>query len=128
LQLNTQTNSYDEVSPIDWSLVTIVTTFLHPCLLCHFPLSTVFGVFWTAFGFGLLDWTLVIPNGMGAILGIIQLFICLVIPSRVNESSSEIKCQVGQPVEVVTDVDVETSIPSIEEITNVVDTFAAFEK
>ncbi len=65
---------------------------------------------------------------MGAILGIIQLFICLVIPSRVNESSSEIKCQVGQPVEVVTDVDVETSIPSIEEITNVVDTFAAFEK
>ena len=62
---------------------------------------------------------------MGAILGIIPLFICLVIPSRVNESSSEIKCQVGQPVEVVTDVDIETSIPSMEEITHVVDTFAA---
>lgn len=44
--------------------------------------NTANAVFWTAFGFGIMDWIIVIPNGLGAILGFIQVFLCFVIPRR----------------------------------------------
>jgi len=45
-------------------------------------LNTFNAVFWTAFGFGVMDWFIFIPNGIGAIMGFIQAFLRLVIPSR----------------------------------------------
>ena len=53
-----------------------------------------------------MDWIMIIPNGTGAILGFIQMFICLVIPSRGEVSSAEIEIQ---PVEEETEVDVEAT-------------------
>ena len=59
-----------------------------------------------------MDWLLIIPNGVGAILGFIQIFICLVIPSREKVPHSEIESGGIQPAEKVTDEDVETTIAS----------------
>ena len=53
-----------------------------------------------------MDWIMIIPNGTGAILGFIQMFICLVIPSRGEVSSAEIEIQ---PMEEETEVDVEAT-------------------
>ena len=54
-----------------------------------------------------MDWIIMIPQGSGAIIGFVQMFICLVIPSRDKVFSVEI--QAVQPVEEVTDVDVEAT-------------------
>ncbi len=59
-----------------------------------------------------MDWIMIIPNGVGAILGFIQIFICLVIPSREKVPSSDIETGGIHPEEKVTDVDVETIIAS----------------
>ncbi len=57
-----------------------------------------------------MDWIMIIPNGVGAILGFVQIFICLVIPSREKASPGEIEIQGVH--EEGTDEDVETSITS----------------
>ena len=44
--------------------------------------NTANAVFWSAFGIGIMDWIIVIPNGLGSVLGFIQVFLCLVIPNR----------------------------------------------
>ncbi|KAL7541174.1 hypothetical protein ACHAXR_010685, partial [Thalassiosira sp. AJA248-18] len=57
-------------------------------------MNTANGCFWTAFGFGILDWLIIVPNGLGALLGFTQMFIRLIIPSReVFPSSREIERQ-----------------------------------
>jgi hypothetical protein len=73
----------------------------------HFPPSTANGFFWTAFGFGVMDWIMIISNGTGAILGFIQMLIWLVIPSRGEVSSAEIEIQ---PMEEETEVDIEATV------------------
>ena len=45
-------------------------------------LNTICAVFWTAFGFGVMDWFIIVPNGLGAILGFVQMMLRLVVPSR----------------------------------------------
>ena len=45
-------------------------------------MNTANACFWTAFGFGILDWFIIVPNGLGAILGFIQMFLRLVVPSK----------------------------------------------
>jgi Sugar efflux transporter for intercellular exchange len=40
--------------------------------------NTANGVFWTAYGFAVLDPYLIVPNGLGAVLGFIQMFLCVV--------------------------------------------------
>ena len=47
-------------------------------------LNTICAVFWTAFGFGVMDWFIIVPNGLGAILGFVQMMLRLVVPSRGN--------------------------------------------
>ncbi len=59
-----------------------------------------------------MDWIMIIPNGVGAILGFIQIFICLVIPRQEKVPPSEIETGGVQPAENVTDVDVETTSDS----------------
>ena len=44
--------------------------------------STANACFWTAFGFGTMDYFIVVPNGLGAILGFIQMILCLIVPRQ----------------------------------------------
>ena len=53
-----------------------------------------------------MDWIIMIPQGLGAIIGFVQMFICLVVPSRGEGSSAEIEIQ---PLEEETEVDVEAT-------------------
>ncbi|KAL9182092.1 hypothetical protein ACHAXT_012435 [Thalassiosira profunda] len=44
-------------------------------------MNTANAIFWTAFGFGVMDWYILVPNGIGAILGFAQMFLRLVMPA-----------------------------------------------
>lgn len=45
-------------------------------------MNTVNACFWTAFGIGIMDLVVLIPNALGAILGFIQMFLCLIAPRK----------------------------------------------
>ena len=70
--------------------------------------STANACFWTAFGFGVMDYIIMVPNGLGAILGFIQMFLRLVVPSG-DTSPSEIDTQVDDKSEGFADVDIEAT-------------------
>eukprot|EP00579_Thalassiosira_antarctica_P032040 CAMPEP_0201992858 /NCGR_PEP_ID=MMETSP0905-20130828/1274_1 /ASSEMBLY_ACC=CAM_ASM_000554 /TAXON_ID=420261 /ORGANISM="Thalassiosira antarctica, Strain CCMP982" /LENGTH=269 /DNA_ID=CAMNT_0048547595 /DNA_START=329 /DNA_END=1138 /DNA_ORIENTATION=- len=73
-------------------------------------MNTANACFWTAFGFGIMDWIIIVPNGLGAILGFIQMFLRLVVPSRETfPSSGEIERQDELSVGG-TDVDIEATV------------------
>jgi solute carrier family 50 protein (sugar transporter) len=40
-------------------------------------------VFWCAYGIAVFDMFIAVPNGLGALLGVIQMFLCLVFPRRI---------------------------------------------
>ncbi len=48
-------------------------------------MNTANSVFWAAFGFGVMDWWIIVPNGLGVILGGVQMVLRLIIPSRSGE-------------------------------------------
>ncbi len=85
-QLNTQADNDNEVS-LDRCCVNCCTisqirhtdTTLTYSILAE---STVNACFWTAFGIGIMDLVILIPNGLGAILGFIQVFLCLIAPRK----------------------------------------------
>jgi len=57
----------------------------------HIPLmvaATANGAFWAAFGFAVMDYFIFIPNGVGAILGVVQMLLCFVFPRSKQESSA----------------------------------------
>ena len=58
-------------------------------------LNTANAVFWTAFGFGTRDWFIVVPNGLGALLGFVQMMLRLAVPSRDTASASSLAPSVG---------------------------------
>lgn len=49
---------------------------------------TLCGSFWAAYGVTVLDAFLAVPNALGALLGFIQIFLCLVFPRNTKNSSS----------------------------------------
>ena len=87
-----------------WKYVIGIITNINTCMFYGAPLSTIYTVikerdsssihrptmimntctaaFLTAFGFGVKDLIIIIPNGIGAILGFIQIFLRLVVPAR----------------------------------------------
>ena len=89
-----------------WKYVVGIITNINTCLFYGAPLSTIYtvikqrdsssihrptmilntsnAVFWVAFGIGVMDWIILIPNGLGAILGFIQMFLRLVVPARTS--------------------------------------------
>lgn len=93
-----------------WKMVIGIVVNINLCFFYGAPLSTIItvlrtrdsssihrwtmltnttnAVFWTAFGFGIMDWFIVVPNGIGAILCFIQIFLRLVVPNRETSSSS----------------------------------------
>lgn len=48
-------------------------------------MNTANAVFWTAFGFGTWDWFIIVPNGLGAVLGGVQMVLRLIVPSKSGE-------------------------------------------
>lgn len=71
-------------------------------------MNTANACFWTAFGFGIMDWFIIVPNGLGAILGFIQMFLRLVVPNREMFPSSGEVDRVEMPGGVP-DADVEAA-------------------
>jgi solute carrier family 50 protein (sugar transporter) len=45
-------------------------------------MNTANATFWTAFGFGTSDYFIMVPNGIGAILGVMQMILRVVVPSN----------------------------------------------
>lgn len=43
---------------------------------------TANGVFWFAFGLAVIDLYIIVPNGLGAILGVIQMILCVIFPRK----------------------------------------------
>jgi solute carrier family 50 protein (sugar transporter) len=78
-------------------------------------LNTANAVFWTAFGFGVLDWFIIVPNGLGAILGFVQMVLRMVVPSRdlFASSSSLNAATAAATVAVVTKTDLELGVDSL---------------
>mmetsp|Transcript_6779 Transcript_6779/g.8451 ORF Transcript_6779/g.8451 Transcript_6779/m.8451 type:complete len:336 (+) Transcript_6779:587-1594(+) len=48
--------------------------------------NTVNASFWTAYGFAINDFSIIFPNGLGALFGVIQIVLCACIPRRNNTS------------------------------------------
>jgi len=83
-------------------------------------MNTSNAVFWTAFGFGTWDWFILIPNGLGCILGAIQIFLQIVLPNK-SKTSEEL---VNDDIEVVAASDVK---PVDEEATATMHTSSSVE-
>jgi len=110
-----------------WKNVVGIITNINTCMFYGAPLSTIYSVlkkrdsssihrptmimntsnavFWTAFGFGTWDWFILIPNGLGCILGAIQIFLQFVLPN--NSKTSTIQTDIN--IEAVADVKVDTT-------------------
>lgn len=60
----------------------------------HIPTTiTMFlnGSFWAIFGFAVLDWFIAIPNLLGALLGAVQIFLCLAFPRTNSRGVTDVK-------------------------------------
>ena len=70
--------------------------------------NTACAIFWMAFGFGTWDWFIIVPNGLGAILGFIQMFLRLIIPNRealstaADNEVNDIESSVGDDIKATT--------------------------
>lgn len=121
-----------------WKNVVGIITNINTCMFYGAPLSTIYSVleerdsssihrptmimntsnavFWTAFGFGTWDWFILIPNGLGCILGAIQIFLQLVLPNKSKTSTAEL---VSDDIEVVAEVnkavDATAGVPSVDD-------------
>ena len=94
-----------------WKYVIGIITNINTCMFYGAPLSTIYTVikqrdsssihrptmimntctaaFLTAFGFGVKDLIIIIPNGIGDILGFIQIFLRLVVPARTEATTAD---------------------------------------
>ena len=93
-----------------WKYVVGIIANINTCAFYGAPLSTIYtvikqkdsssihrptmimntsnAVFWAAFGIGVMDWIIVVPGSIGAILGFIQIFLRLVVPSSSTFATS----------------------------------------
>ena len=75
-------------------------------------LNTTNAVFWTAFGIGTLDWFIIVPNGLGAILGFVQMILRMIVPvASVEEEREEEDAESSLPkgeLELGVDTDMTT--------------------
>ena len=74
-------------------------------------LNTTNAVFWTAFGIGTLDWFIIVPNGLGAILGFVQMILRMIVPVASVEEEGEEEAESSLPkgeLELGVDTDMTT--------------------
>ena len=86
-------------------------------------MNTSNAVFWTAFGFGTWDWFILIPNGLGCILGAIQIFLQIVLPKKSMTST----IQTDSNIEVVAEGKVDAIAVDDEEATATMHTNSSVE-
>lgn len=82
-------------------------------------MNTANATFWTAFGFGTSDYFIMVPNGIGAILGIIQMALRIIVPSRETSTSAQ-----SEPVDTL-DLEMATSAPSVGSGETTISSYAA---
>lgn len=56
-------------------------------------MNTLNGLFWCAYGIYRMDLFIVVPNGLGALLGFIQGFLCLIFPRNHNHNTTGELCE-----------------------------------
>ncbi|GKY92715.1 hypothetical protein MPSEU_000241600 [Mayamaea pseudoterrestris] len=57
------------------------------------------GLFWAAFGFAVVDWFIAIPNSLGALLGAVQIILCIVYPRAAAGDSKDLSKSVAKSIE-----------------------------
>lgn len=60
--------------------------------------NTLNGVFWFAFGVGVQDWFIAVPNGLGALLGSIQITLCIIFPRDKKPLDSKTMTPAVEPI------------------------------
>lgn len=63
------------------------SAYIHICTMCT---NTLNGTFWAIYGLAMLDPFIYICNGLGAVLGLIQIVLCIVYPRKQNEKGRTI--------------------------------------
>jgi solute carrier family 50 protein (sugar transporter) len=67
--------------------------------------NTLNGIFWTAYGLAILDPFIYVPNGLGAVLGAVQILLCVIFPRRKKPTSKEEEDDVDELAEATTKVE-----------------------
>jgi solute carrier family 50 protein (sugar transporter) len=82
-------------------------------------MNTVNSTFWTAYGIGIVDWFVFVPNGIGIIMGSIQILLCIIFPIKVAGPSIDVtQMGDGELVDLAqTEADVTKSIVSASKST-----------
>ena len=70
--------------------------------------NTLNGVFWTAYGFAIFNLFIAIPNGLGTLFGVVQIFLCIIFP-REHQHNAAIETDL-----VVVPVAVNQSHPNVD--------------
>ncbi|KAL3787804.1 hypothetical protein HJC23_003553 [Cyclotella cryptica] len=63
-------------------------------------MNTANASFWTAFGIGTKDYFILVPNGVGAVLGGIQMILCMIVPSQAVTSSLTCESAAAERVDI----------------------------
>jgi solute carrier family 50 protein (sugar transporter) len=71
-------------------------------------MNTANATFWTAFGFGASDYFIMVPNGIGAILGGIQMMLRVLVPNKATLSSQNVGSEPGENIVI----EMGTTVPS----------------
>jgi solute carrier family 50 (sugar transporter) len=50
------------------------------------------GTFWAAYGVAVLDAFIAVPNALGALLGVIQIVLCVIFPRKANPAVGAVEC------------------------------------
>ena len=106
-----------QLSISQWKYVIGIIANINTCVFYGAPLSTIYtvlktrdsssihrptmimntsnAVFWAAFGVGIRDWIVIIPGSIGAVLGLIQIFLRFVIPNSSSTFAESISADVN---------------------------------
>jgi Sugar efflux transporter for intercellular exchange len=71
------------------TIFTVLSTYESSSI--HIPtmlLNTINGTFWCIYGIAVKDWFIAIPNGVGTLLGIVQILLCCFFPRQNNNKNT----------------------------------------
>jgi len=70
-------------------------------------MTTLNTIFWGSYGVGVMDMWIIVPNGLGIVLALIQLTLCCVFPSTVGGDESTCEDRGGRVVLLINEDDVQ---------------------
>ena len=99
-------------------LSTILTVFkTHSSSTIHVQTmitNTFNGTFWAAYGIAIQDWFIIVPNSLGAGLGVVQIVLCLLFPRKLEATSSAAVLESRDAMDVKTKVEEQQPIEETE--------------